>query len=238
MKVMIVGYGRMGRMLEEAAKAADMEVGAIIDIDNIGDLAGINERYDVVLDFSSPSALDAVAEFVKRTGSPYICGCTGHTDEQKEHVKALSQYAPVIHAANYSLGVAVMKKALELVTPVLKDTFDIEILESHHNQKVDAPSGTAYLLADAIDPDGEYERVYDRHAVAGKRGDKEIGMVSRRGGNLAGEHVVSFYGEDETIELLHRATSRRIFVNGAIKIAMAIQNRPNGFYTVEDLLFN
>lgn len=236
MKVMIVGYGRMGKMLEEAAKNAGMEVGAIIDIDNIGEFKNL-DRFDAVLDFSSPSALDKVEEFIKRTGSPYICGSTGHTEEQKARVRALAEYAPVIHAANYSLGVAVLKRALEMITPVLEDSFDIEILESHHNQKVDAPSGTAYLLADAIDPEGKLTRVYDRHSVKGKRGEKELGMVSRRGGNLAGEHIVSYFGEDETIELTHRATSRRIFVTGAIKAAQKIQEKPKGFYTIEDLLF-
>lgn len=236
MKIMIVGYGRMGKMLEEAAKNAGMEVGAIIDIDNIGDLKSLG-YFDAVLDFSSPAALDDVEAFIKRTGSPYICGCTGHTEEQKARVRALAEYAPVIHAANYSLGVAVLKKALEMITPVLRDSFDIEILESHHNQKVDAPSGTAYLLADAIDPDGQMTRVYDRHSVTGKRGQKEIGMLSRRGGNMAGEHTVGYYGEDETIELTHRATSRRIFVTGAIKAAQMIQGRPKGFYTIEDLIF-
>lgn len=237
MRVMIVGYGRMGKMIEEAAVAAGMEIGAIVDVGNMGDLESMAKPFDAVFDFSSPTALYGVAAFIKRTGSPYICGCTGHSDEQKELIRSLGQFAPVIHAANYSLGVAVVKKALELVTPVLKDNFDIEIMETHHNQKVDAPSGTAYLLADAIDPDGQYLRVYDRHALSGKRGKKEIGMISRRGGNMAGEHVVGFFGEDETIEITHRATSRRIFVNGAVKVAAALADKPKGFYTIEELLF-
>ena len=237
MKAMIIGYGRMGKMIEESAKAAGMEIGAIIDVDNLQELETIDDRFDVVFDFSSPSALHTVAGFIKRTGSPYVCGCTGYNSRQKELICSLGEYAPVIHAANYSLGVAVMKKALELITPVLRDSFDIEILETHHNKKVDAPSGTAYLLADAIDPEGEMERVYDRHAITGARSKNEIGMSSRRGGNMAGEHVVSFFGEDEVIEITHRAVSRRIFANGAVKAAQALSTRPAGFYTIEELLF-
>ncbi|MBQ7491982.1 MAG: 4-hydroxy-tetrahydrodipicolinate reductase [Clostridia bacterium] len=237
MKAVIIGYGRMGRMIEEAAAAAGFEIAAIIDVDNLSDLGAMTEHVDAVFDFSSPSALDAVCKYIERTGSPYICGATGHTPEQNDRIRALGACAPVIHAANYSLGVAVVKKALALITPVLKDSFDMEILESHHNKKVDAPSGTAILLADAMDPGHEYERVYERHSVKAPRGEKEIGMISRRGGNLAGEHIVSFYGEDETVELTHRATSRRIFVNGAVKAALMLQDKPNGFYSIEELLF-
>ncbi|MBE6994977.1 MAG: 4-hydroxy-tetrahydrodipicolinate reductase [Ruminococcaceae bacterium] len=237
MKAVIVGYGRMGRMIEEAAEAAGFDILAIVDIDNLNDLDALQERANVVFDFSAPAALDVVYDYIKRTGSPYLCGCTGHSPEEKEKVRSLSAYAPVIHAANYSLGVAVVKKALELISPVLRGSFDVEVLESHHNRKVDAPSGTAILLADAVDPAHEYRRVYERHSVTAPRGEKEIGMVSRRGGNLAGEHVVAFYGEDETIELTHRATSRRIFVTGAVKAALILKDKPNGFYTIEDLLF-
>lgn len=237
MRIMIIGYGRMGKMIEEAAKAEGMEIGAVIDVENIGDLKNITERFDVVFDFSSPSSLHDVSAFIKKTGSPYLCGCTGHNTRQNELIESLGQYAPVIHAANYSLGVAVVKRALEMMTPVLRDSFDIEIMETHHNQKVDAPSGTAYLLAEAIDPAHEYELVYDRHDIKGKRGKNEIGMVSRRGGNCSGEHTVSFFGEDEVIEVVHKATSRRIFVNGAVKVSKVLKDKPNGYYTIEQILF-
>ena len=120
---------------------------------------------------------------------------------------------------------------------MLKDSFDIEILETHHNQKVDAPSGTAYLLLDAVDPKGEYERVYDRHDIRTPRSRNQIGLVSRRGGNMAGEHQVSFFGEDEVIEVTHRAVSRRIFAVGAIKVAPRLAAKENGVYTIDDLLF-
>jgi 4-hydroxy-tetrahydrodipicolinate reductase len=235
-KAVIVGYGRMGRMIEEAAEAAGFDIAAIIDIDNLTDLDAMSERVDAVFDFSAPASLDTVYEYIKRTGSPYVCGATGHTAELNEKIASLGAYAPVIHAASYALGIAVLRKALELISPALKGGFDIEVLESHHNKKVDAPSGTAILLADAVDPAHEYERVYERHSLHQPRG-KEIGMVSRRGGNLAGEHVVAFYGEDETIELTHRATSRRIYVNGAVRAALILKDKPNGFYTIDDLIF-
>ena len=236
MKILIIGYGKMGHMIEQCALQSGMEIGAAVDIDNISDLETLG-RFDAALDFSSPNALDHVESYIKRTGTPYLCGCTGHTPEQKERVLALGKYAPVIMAANYSLGVAVVRKALEMMAPVLKDSFDIEILETHHNQKVDAPSGTAYLLLDAVDPKGEYERVYDRHDIRAPRSRNQIGLVSRRGGNMAGEHQVSFYGEDEVIEVTHRAVSRRIFAVGAIKVAPRLAAKENGVYTIDDLLF-
>ena len=115
--------------------------------------------------------------------------------------------------------------------------FDVEITETHHNQKVDAPSGTALMLRDAVDPRGEMTTVYGRQGAVGKRGAKEIGMHSRRGGTVAGVHTVSFYGPDEEFEITHRAASRQIFVNGALHMARILKDKPNGLYDLQALLF-
>ena len=143
----------------------------------------------------------------------------------------------MLHSANYSVGVAVFRRALEAVSDVLKPDFDIEIMETHHNQKVDAPSGTAKLLLEAIDPNHEYTPVYGRQGICGKRGGKEIGVHALRGGTEAGTHTVSFFGPDEVFEITHRASSRQIFVNGALHAARKLCRMPKGRYELSDILF-
>ena len=152
MKILLIGYGRMGRLIEQTAAAAGDTVAAVVDIDTIGNLETMDRVADVAVDFSNPAALPAVAAYVRRTGTPLLSGTTGMTDAGFAVLDELGQYAPVLHSANYSVGVAVFRRALEAVSDVLKPDFDIEIMETHHNQKVDAPSGTAKLLLEAIDP--------------------------------------------------------------------------------------
>ncbi len=152
-------------------------------------------------------------------------------------LRALGTAAPVLHAANFSLGIAVFRRALAQVSDTLKPAFDIEIEEIHHNQKADAPSGTAKLLLSAIDPAGEYTPVYGREGNTGARTPKEIGVHALRGGTVAGTHTVSFFGPDEELSITHRAASRLIFVNGALHAAGLLTGRPKGFYALEDLLF-
>ena len=135
------------------------------------------------------------------------------------------------------MGVAVLRRALEQVSDVLKPNFDIEIVETHHNQKVDAPSGTAKLLLNAVDPNGEYTPVYGRQGNCGKRDKAEIGVHALRGGTEAGTHTVSFFGADEVLEFTHRATSRQIFVNGALHTARKLIALPKGRYQLQDILF-
>ena len=149
----------------------------------------------------------------------------------------LGRYAPVIHSANYSLGIAVFRRTLEAVSGVLKPDFDIEIVETHHNQKADAPSGTAKLLLEAVDPDHAYTPVYGRQGLCGKRDAREIGVHALRGGTEAGTHTVSFFGPDEVFEITHRASSRQIFVNGALHTARRLAALPKGRYQLQDILF-
>ena len=237
MKILLVGYGRMGRMIEQTAQEMGIEVAAKVDVDTIGELENMGKVADALLDFSSPASLDAVCSYIKRTGCAYLCGTTGHTPSQLEEIRRLEQYAAVLHSANYSLGIAVFRRVLRQVTDVLKEDFDIEVTETHHNQKVDAPSGTAKLLLDTIDPNGEYDRVYGRSGICGKRSKKEIGVHAIRGGTVAGEHTVGFYGTDEVLEIRHTAASRQIFARGALKAAVELIKYGPGYYTLDQLLF-
>ena len=237
MRILLIGHGRMGQLIEDTALAQGMEIAGVIDIDNKGDLQKMGKVADIVMDFSHPSMLPQVCEYVRRTGTPYLCGTTGCSPQESELVRAAGEYAPVVHSANYSLGVAVVRQAVAQMSAVLKDSFDIEVTEIHHNQKIDAPSGTAKLLIEAADPNGECRLVYGRQGFCGKRGEKEIGVHSLRGGSMAGEHTVSFFGQDEVVEITHKATSRQIFVSGALHCAgLLVKLRP-GFYTLQQILF-
>lgn len=236
MKILLIGHGRMGHMLEELINAADdLEIMAIVDAQNIDSLA-VMEKADVAIDFSSPAVLPMVENYVRRTKTPLLSGTTGQAEEQMAQLRELGSTAPVLYSANYSLGIAVMAKALRQVAEVLKD-FDIEIIETHHNRKADAPSGTAKLLADAVDPHHEMTQVYGRQGYYGPRTKTEIGIHAVRGGSVAGEHTVGFYGEDEILEITHKAASRAIFANGALAAARKLAQKPTGFYTLDTLLF-
>ena len=237
MKIVLIGYGRMGHLIEQTAVAAGDEMAAIIDIGNIGDLKTLGRVGDIVIDFSNPAALPDVADYVRRTGTPLLSGVTGMTAENMSVFDSLGQYAPVLHSANYSVGVAVFRRVLEQISGVLQPDFDVEIVETHHNQKVDAPSGTAKMLLDAVDPKHEYQHVYGREGICGKRGEKEIGIHAIRGGTEAGTHTVSFFGADEVFEITHRASSRQIFVNGALHMARKLVNMPKGRHNLQDILF-
>ena len=226
----------MGRMIEQTALAAGDSFGGVVDVANLGDLETIGRVADVAIDFSAPAALPAVARYVRASGTPLLSGVTGLSEAELAVFDDLGHYAPVIHSANYSLGVAVFRKALGDVAATLED-FDIEIVETHHNQKADAPSGTAMLLLDAVDPCHKRTPVYGRHGITGPRDKKEIGMHALRGGTEAGTHTVSFFGQDEVFEMTHRAASRQIFVNGALHTARKLYLLPKGRYQLQDILF-
>ena len=237
MKILLIGHGRMGQMIERTALAAGDSIGGVIDVGNLTDLETIGRVADIAIDFSAPAALPAVAHYVRTTGTPLLSGVTGLSEAELKLFDDMGRFAPVIHSANYSLGVAVFRRALEEVAGVLKPDFDIEIVETHHNQKADAPSGTAKLLLDAVDPDHAYKPVYGRYGRPGPRDQKEIGIHALRGGTEAGTHTVSFFGPDEVFEITHRASSRQIFVNGALHTARQLVRMPKGRYELQDLLF-
>ena len=236
MDILLIGHGRMGQLIEQTALAAGDRIAEAVDITNLGDLASLPAA-DVAMDFSSPAVLPAAADYVRRTGTPYLSGTTGLSEADQQILTDLGQFAPVLYSANYSVGIAVFARVLRQISDVLKPDFDIEMTETHHNQKVDAPSGTAKLLLQAIDPAGELTPVYGREGLCGKRGEREIGIHALRGGTVAGEHTVSFFGVDEILEIRHRATSRQIFVNGALHMARKLSKMPKGRYDLQELLF-
>ena len=237
MKIVLIGRGKMGRLIEETARAGGDEIVAAFGHDDLGKLAGLGKVADVVIDFSRPGALPNLCAYVRRTGTPLLSGTTGYTAAQKAELESLGTYAPVLWSANFSLGIAVLYRALRTVSDVLKPDFDIEITETHHNQKADAPSGTAKLLLDAIDPQHQLTPVYGREGNCGKRAPNEVGIHALRGGTVAGTHTVHFFGPDEEFEITHRAASRQIFVNGALHMARLLPGKPNGLYDLQKILF-
>lgn len=236
MKLVLIGRGKMGRLLEQSAAEQGDEILAALGRDSLDKLSSLSAA-DMAIDFSRPETLDAVSAYIRRTGTPLLSGTTGYTPEQLEELRGLGDCAPVLYSANYSLGIAVFQRVLSLISDTLKPEFDIEIEETHHNQKADAPSGTAKLLLTAIDPTGEYAPIYGREGSTGKRSKKEIGIHALRGGTVAGTHTVHFFGLDEELEITHRAASRQIFVSGALHAARLLAGKPEGYYDLQNLLF-
>lgn len=237
MRIVLIGRGRMGRLIQETARAAGDEVEAVFGRDNLEQLGKLGKVADVVIDFSQPDALPEICAYVRRTGTPLLSGTTGYSASQLANLQNLGQTVPVLWSANFSLGVAVLYRALRTVSDVLKPDFDIEVTETHHNQKADAPSGTAKLLVEAIDPNHELNPVYGREGNTGKRAKNEIGIHALRGGTVAGTHTVHFFGLDEELEFTHRAASRQIFVNGALHMARLLPGKPAGVYDLQKILF-
>lgn len=244
LSTIIMGTGRMGSLIKATAESmTDASGEALFGIKaQIGfdtDALASAPAANVIIDFSNACTLPAVAAYVERTGAALVSGTTGYTAEQLEQVKQLGKHAPVMWSGNYSIGVAALRHLVAQATRELPG-FDVEICETHHNQKVDAPSGTAKMLLDeviAAEPESDYYAQYGREGMCGKRNPKEIGMHSLRGGTVAGVHTVSFFGTDEEVSLTHRATSRQIFVNGALAAAQKLVKREPGFYTFDQVMF-
>ena len=236
MRIAVIGNGRMGRMIDAVcAQTEDWQVagfvgpGAFETLDEMGDL-------DVAIDFSYPGNLSMLLDTAMRRRLPLVIGTTGLTAQQGDAIRAAASVIPIVWANNFSTGVTVLVRLARMAAEALGGDFDIEITETHHNKKEDAPSGTAKMLLSAVDPKGEYDVVNGREGRPGKRGH-EIGMHALRGGTVAGEHSVHFFGQMEEIELRHRADSREIFARGALRAArFAVQARP-GLYDMEDVLF-
>ena len=237
MRYVLIGRGKMGRLIQETAQAAGDEIQAAFGRDDLDQLGRLGRVADVVIDFSRPEALPEVASYVRRTGTPLLSGTTGYAPRDMELIYSLGASAPILWSANFSLGVAVLYRALQTVADVLKPDFDIEITETHHNQKADAPSGTAKLLLEAMDPCHALHPVYGREGNCGKRQKDEVGIHALRGGTVAGTHTVHFFGPDEELEFTHRAASRQIFVNGALHMARLLSGKPNGVYDLQKILF-
>ncbi|MBQ3093552.1 MAG: 4-hydroxy-tetrahydrodipicolinate reductase [Clostridia bacterium] len=239
--------GKMGRMLTACiANRCDCEIVAGFDI-NVESTAGYpvfsnplncNIEADAIIDFSHPSALNGVLNYAKLNALPVVVATTGLTAEQIADVRAMADNVPVFFSANMSLGISLLAELARKAAALLGGEFDVEIVEKHHNQKIDAPSGTALLLADALSEALPYEAeyVYDRHAVRQKRDTKEIGFSSIRGGTIVGEHDVIFAGRDEVITLSHSAASKEVFAVGAINAALFLVGKAPGYYSMADLV--
>ena len=193
---------------------------------------------DVIIDFSNPAALDNLLAFATTKKTALVMATTGLSSEQIEKLKEASKTIPVFFSANMSLGVNLLINLVKQAAKVLEGNFDIEIIEKHHNQKIDAPSGTALAIADAINEElvNKAEYVYDRHSKRKKRSKQEIGIHAVRGGTIVGDHSVVFAGNDEIIEVNHIAMSKEIFAVGALKAARFMSGKSAGMYSMEDLI--
>ena len=237
MKILITGYGKMGHMVEEMARQKGWEILAALSSSDAGELQTL-EKADVAVDFSHPAMLEPLAAYIRRTGTPLVSGTTGYSEEQMDSLRQLGESAAILYSANYSLGVALFRQILEKFSPALLANFDVELVEKHHNQKMDAPSGTAKMLANALDPEQQLRRISGREGLCGARGRDEMGLFAVRGGTVAGEHTLYFFGEDETLSITHSAASRRIFAAGAVKAAALMTGKSPGFYSLDDILFS
>ena len=196
------------------------------------------EKPDVIIDFSHPSALDDLLSYCTMNGVPVVVATTGYTEEQVAKIKRTGEQIPVFFTFNMSLGINLLVELGKRAVNVLGGQFDIEIVEKHHNLKKDAPSGTAIMIAEALNNelDNKYHYVYDRHSVRKPREADEIGIHSIRGGTIVGEHDIIFAGHDEVITLSHSAASKEVFANGSINAAIFLSKKDKGLYDMSDLL--
>ncbi len=241
--------GRMGRAVAQmAAESTDLRVVAGID-QQPGQLVGVPvyTSFDalpapqpgcVLIDFSAPAGAVAAARWCARQGVPCVICSTGLGPAEEAVLEEAAASVPVFRSANMSVGVNVLVELAKRAAALLGEDFDIEIVEKHHRNKLDAPSGTALMVADAINSATArgYEYVYDRHAVRQKRGAKELGISAVRGGGIVGEHEVLFCGAEETLTIAHSAQSRGVFAAGALRAAQFVTGCAPGYYTMSDLL--
>ncbi|MBR2861313.1 MAG: 4-hydroxy-tetrahydrodipicolinate reductase [Clostridia bacterium] len=202
------------------------------------ELTKCTEEADVVVDFSRPDALPKILRFAQQKNMPIVLASTGYNANDISSIEYASENIPIMCSSNYSLGINLLKQLSTTATTILSSNFDIEIEERHHNAKVDAPSGTAMMLADAVNKaaGGDLEYVYDRHENRNPRGKRELGLHALRGGSITGEHSVIFAGPDEVVELRHVAYSRNIFALGALRATEFICSLPCGLYDMSSLL--
>ena len=247
-KIAISGIcGHMGRnVLAAVCEREGCEVTCGIDIGQMPNCpvpivqspADMPEKPDVIIDFSHPSCLNGLLDYAKATGTPIVLATTGYSDEQLADIRQAADQAALFSSGNMSLGIQLLLALSKKAVSVLGDHFDIEIIEKHHNQKIDAPSGTALMIANAIigETDPPKHPVYDRHSVRKKRDKSEIGIHSIRGGTIVGEHEVLLAGPDECISIKHTASSKRVFAEGAVNAALFLVGKAPGQYDMTDLL--
>lgn len=239
--------GKMGRVIYSCIKertdakvigGVDLNTEAYADFPVVNDPKLLTVKPDVIIDFSHPSTLDTILEYALTNNIAVVFATTGYSEAQIAKIKAAGDQIPVFFTFNMSLGINLLVELAKKAAVVLGGQFDIEIVEKHHNQKIDAPSGTAIMLADAINSvsGNSYHYMYDRHSQRMKRDKKEIGMHAIRGGTIVGEHDVIFAGRDEVITLSHSATSKEVFAVGAVNAAVFMKNKPAGLYSMSDVI--
>lgn len=247
-KIIISGCnGKMGQVVESICKTdSQIQVVAGFDVNQAPreypvyvSPANFTGEADAIIDFSSPKALDGLLAFATERQIPIVLATTGYTDGQLAQIDAASKLVPIFRSANMSLGINVVLDLIKRAAAILGDSCDIEIVERHHNRKVDAPSGTAIMLADAaregLDYDVDYN--YGRHDRRSSRPKNEIGISSVRGGTIVGVHEVIFAGRDEVLEIRHEAQSREIFASGAVKAAKFLTTvTAPGLYNMQQLV--
>lgn len=246
LEVMINGCsGKMGQIVCDLVKqnenlllkcGFDKNISGNFTFPVFDKIESITEKPDVIVDFSIPEATLNILNYAVSNQVPVVIATTGFTADEEKIIEEYSKQIPIFKSANMSYDIMLMKKLLQWLAPLLKNT-DIEITETHHNRKIDSPSGTAQMLADSINESlgNTLHCEYNRHDKREKRNKSEIGMNSIRGGNIVGEHVVQFFGEFETFELKHTSYSRNVFAEGALKAASFIVDKPNGLYNMEDM---
>lgn len=245
--IVIQGYnGRMGHVLQEIiAGRDDCQVVAGIDVTAqdgpvpvYTSLEELHGAGDVLIDFSAPAATKKAIAYCKEHKLPAVICTTGLDEETNLELLELSKTTAVFKSANMSMGINLIISLAQKAAKLLGDDYDVEIIEKHHNKKVDAPSGTALMIADGINSacGDKYEYVYDRHSVRRPRGKQELGISSVRGGTIVGEHEVLFCGKDEVITLSHSAASRGVFATGAVNAAVFLAHKGPGLYNMQDML--
>ena len=246
LEVMVNGcYGKMGQIVCDLIEQNEnLVLKCGFDKNITGEFAfpvydkieNIVEKPDVIIDFSIPVATLTILQYAVSNHVPIVIATTGFTNEEELIIKEASKKIPIFKSANMSYDIMIMKKLVQWLAPLLKNT-DIEITETHHNRKIDSPSGTAQMLADSINKSlgNSLYYEYNRHDQHEKRNKNEIGINSIRGGNIVGEHTVQFFGEYETFEIKHTSYSRNLFAEGALKAADFIVTKSNGLYNMEDM---
>lgn len=239
-EITLFGYGGMGKAIEAAADARDeVYVSKIFDFDGTDTYCVRGEGsillHEAVIDFSHYTMHDEALAYALKKNIPIVVGTTGLSEAQLENMKQAAEHIPVLYSTNYSYGILIMNHLIREANKYLKE-WDVELVETHHNKKKDAPSGTAKTLLSILNEDNSKTEVYGRQGITGERSSKEIGVHSLRGGTVSGTHTVSFFGSDETIEITHRAASRRIFAEGACIALERLYGREPGFYSLDEIL--
>lgn len=245
----ILVSGALGRMGKEVVSCIEKEdelnlvcgfnqfAGSIGEIPVYDDISKIKETPDVIIDFSHVHLTLEILKYANENHIPIVIATTGFNSEQEKIIEDYSKNLPIFKSANMAFDINLMCKIVSQIAPLFSNC-DIEITETHHRNKVDAPSGTALLLANSINSalDDKMKYTYNRHDLSRKREDNEIGITSIRGGNIVGEHTVQFFGPNDTFEIKHTSYSRTVFAEGAVKAAKFIEDKPNGLYSMNDLV--